>query len=71
MAQLESMRAEAARAPTYCGGLSGGADSAGDGTVWHWAVASVGALQEASVVVSVPVPGGRDTDTLRASLWCP
>ncbi len=69
--QLEVLRGTAATAPAYCGGLAGGADSSGDGTVWRWRIDPAGALREASVIVSVPVPGGRSTDTLSASLWCP
>jgi prepilin-type N-terminal cleavage/methylation domain-containing protein len=71
IAQLETLRAQAASAPDYCGGLVDGADSSGDGTARRWRIEPAGALQEASVVVSVPVPGGRATDTLTALLWCP
>ena len=70
-AQLETLRAQAASAPADCSGLLEGADSSGDGTVRRWRIEPAGALQEASVVVSVPVPGGRATDTLTALLWCP
>lgn len=71
IAQLETLRAQAASAPASCGGFAEGADSSGDGTVRRWRIEPAGALQEASVVVSVPVPGGRATDTLTALLWCP
>lgn len=71
ISQIEALRGRAATGPSYCGGLVDGADSSGDGTAWSWRIESAGALLEASVVVSVPLAGGRKTDTLRASLWCP
>ena len=69
--QLEALRDRAAAAPAYCGGLVDGVDSSADGVVRSWTITSAGALEEVSIEVSVPVPGGRATDTLTASLWCP
>jgi len=71
VSQLEALRAQAASAPAYCGGLADGADSSRAGTVRRWRIEPGGLLRTVSVVVSVPVPGGRAIDTLAALLWCP
>jgi type II secretory pathway pseudopilin PulG len=70
-AQIETLRGLAAAAPLYCGGLGDGADSSSDGTTWSWRIDPAGAVRMVSVIVAVPVPGGRATDTLSAVLWCP
>lgn len=69
--QLEALRARAATGSAACRALVDGVDSAGDGVVRRWSIRSAGALQEVSIEVAVPIPGGRATDTLTASLWCP
>ena len=71
VSQLEALRDQAAAAPASCSGLVDGVDSSGGGVVRSWKITSAGALQQVWVEVSVPVPGGRATDTLTASLWCP
>ncbi|MEZ4411600.1 MAG: hypothetical protein R2910_01275 [Gemmatimonadales bacterium] len=70
-AQLEALRAQAATGSAACRALLDGVDSSVDGTARRWTITSAGGLQEVSIEVSVPVPGGRATDTLAASLWCP
>lgn len=69
--QLELLRGVAETAPSYCAGLSDGADSSADGSAWRWSIRSIGSIREASVSVSVPVPGGRAVDSLTAAFWCP
>jgi type II secretory pathway component PulJ len=69
--QLEALRDRAAVPPAYCGGLVDGADSSADGLVRRWRITSAGSLRQVLVEVAVPVSGGRATDTLTASLWCP
>lgn len=70
-AHLEGLRSAAATSPMNCAALSDGADSSTDGTAWQWRVESVGNLAKISVVVSVPVPGGRRSDSLDTALRCP
>ncbi len=69
--QMELLRGLAALPPAHCGGLADGTDSMPDGTVWRWRLAATGSLREASVAVSVPVPGGRLEDTVTTTIWCP
>jgi type II secretory pathway component PulJ len=69
--QLEALRDRAAAAPSHCGGLVDGADSSAGGVVRSWWITSAGPLRKVRVAAAVPVPGGRATDTLTASLWCP
>ena len=70
--QLEVLRGVAETAPTYCAGLSDGADSSPDGTAWQWRIGSTGSVRNASVAVSLPVlGGGRATDSLTTAFWCP
>ena len=68
--QLELLREIATTRPAYCGGLLDGVDSSADGTSWRWQVRPAGDLREVAVTASVPVPGGRLTDSLVASIWC-
>ncbi len=68
--QIELLRDIAATRPAYCGGLLDGVDSSADGTRWKWQVRSAGDLREVTLTASVPVPGGRLTDSLAASIWC-
>ena len=69
--RLEALRDRAAAAPAYCGGLVDGVDTSANGVVQSWRITASGALRQVWIEVSVPVPGGRATDTLLASLWCP
>lgn len=68
--QLELLRDIATTRPAYCGGLLDGVDSSPDGTRWRWQVRPADDLREVTVTASVPVPGGRLTDSLVASIWC-
>lgn len=71
IAQVEALRARSASAPAYCDALADGADSLPDGTVRRWRVTPSGRTRVVSVVVSVPVAGGRATDSLATAIWCP
>ena len=70
LARLEILRGQAASTPASCVALADGADSLPGGTTRRWRVAPSGPVRPLSVAVSVPVAGGRATDSLTTAVRC-